>query len=103
MLRLPARSGLARLAQAGAGLALLLALASCAGPDSGVITEKDSDPASTYVYMQPAGKSYIPITQYRPPSWQFLLEDGDGRGWVEVSEATWNAYAVGDYYERKPR
>lgn len=85
-----------RLKTVAAVLALAL-VAACSPPmASGVVTAKDHDSAHT----QYCGKGCF---MYIPESWDIRVEGVNEEGepdtqWVEVDEAAWAEYAVGDEY-----
>lgn len=91
-----------------AALALVAAalfLTACSSIDEGTITQKASEPgyyvsSQTCVAYNKEGvcSQWMPTTTYYPPTWRFDIRQGDDKGWVYVSEDTYNDYEVGDYF-----
>lgn len=84
----------------------MTALVGCSAIDSGTITGKAYEPASSWTQMTCAGYnsngtcfSYVPITYNDPEHWRFDIKKDDDTGWVYVSETTYNEYEIGDYFE----
>lgn len=91
---------------------LALLLVGCSPIDSGTITDKHHREGyyqTTYVQQCMAYDKNgsctqyitVPQTTYYPPSWTFDLRKGDEKGWVGVSEGTYDSYEIGDYYPRE--
>mgnify|MGYP000869534679 CR=1 FL=1 len=85
------------------------ALAGCSAISSGTITDKHYRAAYQSSYWTTHCMSYdsehnctmsIPVEQkqHHPDRWTFDLRAGDKDGWVEVSQATYDMYKIGDYY-----
>lgn len=91
---------------AAAALAVML-LAGCSPISSGTIESKDSGGDYYYTTMQCSYYNakglcqiWIPVQNYAPPWWSFNLVNRKGdKGWVYVTEDTWNNYSVGQFYE----
>lgn len=108
------------LVRAGVVLVAALALSGCSAISSGYITDKvyteawvEHVPMCSYGMPYPGMKDYptknspypciIAYYQDRenPPTFRFDLSDNEDTGWVYVTEETFNAYEVGDYYDNE--
>lgn len=90
---------------------LVLLLTGCSSIDSGTITNKAHEEARSYYTTQchHVGKvtTCYPQYHYDDEDWRFdLREEVDpsdhkepATGWVYVSQSTFDAYDVGDYFE----
>lgn len=77
----------------------VLALTGC-GPqiESGTVLDHRYDEAyTTFVY---AGRGIL-VPVRHSEDWNLLIEDEDDGTWVEVSEAEYESYEVGDFWERQ--
>jgi len=89
----------------GVLLLAVLTLTGCSAIDSGEITKKEFTPSYTYTSIMCASYSakgictvWLPITNRVADRWKFDLKARDKTGWVNVSQATYDAYRVGDVY-----
>ncbi|MCP2265552.1 hypothetical protein ACFQHV_01085 [Promicromonospora thailandica] len=89
-------------------VAVVLALAACAGPatDHGTVLEKKSSPGFYSVTQSctSAGRTTtcVPITTWIPPDWDVKVRDEEGtEAWLDVSNAQFDALAIGDYYDTR--
>lgn len=100
-----------KLMRAGAVVLATLALVGCSAPTSGTIQDKDYQEGYYWTQFVCSGYSaqgvctvQVPIQQYSPPRWSFdLYQSEDEHGWRSVSETTYNAYEVGDYYSEEEK
>lgn len=83
-------------------LPLAVILAGCSAISSGTITGKEAEPGHYYTTQTctPVGKVTVctPHTYYDDPDWRFDITEGKDSGWVYVTEETYGAYEVGDYW-----
>ncbi|MDQ1111199.1 hypothetical protein QE418_000647 [Microbacterium testaceum] len=86
-----------------AGLAVALAgLTGCSAISAGTVTDKHSRPG--YFYTTTSCRTVnktttcTPSTLWMPPTWRLDLRDGEKSGWVNVSNATFDRYQVGEVY-----
>lgn len=82
-----------------------LILAGCSSISAGTITNKVAEPGMYTTTQSCAGYNkdgacsvWVPITSYDDPDWRFDIQEGDDRGWVYVSQDTFDRYEVGDYF-----
>lgn len=90
-------------------LSILLFVFSACAPDQGTIEKKDYDPewqqwvaGSTSCSGTGAQRTCTTTPghfTYYPASWQLYVVNGDDKGWVSVSEGTYDQAHVGDYYD----
>lgn len=89
------------------GISLVIVGLTACAPSKGTVTEKDYD--SAYSYWQ-AGSTTCSGTPtrctttpgyvvYVPESYDLLIVNGDDKGWVGVSQRTYDSTNVGDYYD----
>lgn len=85
---------------------VLIVLVGCSAISSGKITKKNHQGEYYTTQLICAGYSqqgscttWVPITNYHPPTWWFDISEGKESGWVYVSEYTYNQFEIGDYYE----
>lgn len=85
------------------------ALAGCSAISEGTITDKHFRAAYDTTYYMNQCMSYrsdgscsvsipVPHTAHHPDRWTLDLRAGEKDGWVEVSQATYDMYKIGDYY-----
>lgn len=86
-------------------IALGLALTGCSALSSGEITRKTYEEGhwGSIIICRTTGKvtNCFPQPVYDDPDWRFELREGEKTGWVHVTEDTFNAYEVGDYFEEQ--
>lgn len=94
-------------------IAASVLLVGCAGPDHGVVHEKDY--RAGYSYPQSYCMLYNTSSKYGmtcaiwgvrevyiPPSWTLdIYASKDDHGWVDVDQGTFDRLRVGDYYAVK--
>lgn len=91
-------------------LTIALLLVGCSAISEGRITDKGHKdaydiPVSYCVYYNNKGVCGAYGTRYDhyPERWWFDIEDGEKTGWVDVSEAMWNEYKIGEFYSPEGR
>lgn len=93
---------MARRVFAALAAVLVLALVGCSPISAGTVTRKKFTPShviSTVICI-PSGKVTICHPQFIPvpDEWTLSIREGDQSGWVDVDEATFDRYEVGDYF-----
>ncbi len=82
------------------GGVLLAVVAACSSIHSGTVQRKLYTPGHYYTVEQP--QYYLPVQEWADPQWQFLVSNGDQKGWVTVSHAVYLFTKVGQYWSDKP-
>lgn len=85
---------------------IVISLTACA-PQQGTVSEKDYDEGYSYWQAGTTTCSGTPsrctttpgYMVYVPDSYDLLIVNGDDKGWVGVSQRTFDSTEVGDYYD----
>jgi hypothetical protein len=86
-------------------LALLVALIGAffvlrllwAGPQDGIVTEKNFSAAHEYQGTCMAGKVPVHCTNYSPDKWYVIINKGDKGNNFDLTEQEWNQVSKGDH------
>lgn len=92
-------------------LALLIALigaffllrAFWAGPQDGIVTEKNFSAAHEYEGICMKGKVGVYCTKYSPDNWYVIINKGDKGNNFDLTEQEWNQVSKGDHLVFKHR
>ena len=87
--------GIIILAIAMGGFFIIDSVSGIDKPVQGVILDKRYNAPYTTIVMQPAGKTTIPMTQYHPAVYIFVIECDGGILDISVSEEEYNKTKIG--------
>lgn len=84
-----------------AALTAILVLTGCSSIKEGTIIAKEYEEGRYYstTSCSLVGKTTVctPITHYDDPDWKIYLQNGDEKGWREISEESWLKLEVGQW------
>jgi hypothetical protein len=68
-----------------------------AGPQDGIVTEKNFSAAHEYQGACMAGKVPVHCTNYSPDKWYVIINKGDKGNDFDLTEQEWNQVSKGDH------